>query len=220
VAVIVGAIASSAEQVWRWPGRTAGSRLRSNLEDTARHGLVGWVDVVADWVFAGRRGIDLAGRVRGNLMIALGVVVAALGGALSFLGDTTGHAVGLGFGVMIMFGGFLGAVAPTASAAVADARAGRPRPAAGVDPEAVTGSPVAVTVYTRRGCTLCETAEQLAAAEASRVVTVDIDADPHLQREYNLRVPVVVIAGRVVAEGVVRPGEIADALASTSRTGS
>lgn len=213
--VIVGALASSAEQVWRWPGRRAGERLRDALAERAREGR-GWVDAIADWVFVGRRGIDLAGRVRGNLLIALGVVVAALGGALSFLGDTTGHAVGLTLGVVIMYAGFRGAVAPTASAAAADARAGTPRAAAGVladrldtDPDR---RPPRVVVYTRAGCGLCRAAEELALAEAKDVVLVDIDADPALQRRYNVRVPVVTVDDREVAEGHVTEGEIAAAV--------
>lgn len=213
VVVIVGALASSAEQVWRWPGRRAARVLRDSLGERAR---TAWVDALADWVFAGRRGIDLAGRVRGNLLIALGVVVAALGGALSFLGDTAGHAVGLTIGVIIMYGGFRGAVAAPAAAAVADARAGNPRPAPGVPPDRLDPEPdrrpPRVVVYTRDGCGLCRTAEELAASEARDVVLVDIDADPVLQRRYHVRVPVVTVDGREVAEGHVAPGEIAAAV--------
>ena len=216
LAVIVGAIASSAEQVWRWPDRTAGESLRQHLGQTARSGLVGWVDVVADWVFAGRRGIDLAGRVRGNLLIAFGVLIAAAGGVFSFLGDTTGHAVGLSLGVIIMFAGFLGAVAPAASAAAAAARVGAVGdPASGLRASAAT----MVTVYTRQGCSLCETAERLAAAEATSVILVDIDADANLQDRFGTRVPVIEVAGTIVAEGVVQPGDIAAAVASSSGVG-
>ncbi|MDX1510730.1 MAG: glutaredoxin family protein [Nitriliruptorales bacterium] len=216
LAVIVGAIASSAEQVWRWPDRSAGESLREHLGQTARRGLVGWVDVVADWVFAGRRGIDLAGRVRGNLLIALGVLVAAAGGIFSFLGDTTGHAVGLSLGVIIMFAGFLGAVAPAASAAAA---AVRQEAAGGAWAEDPTVGTTSVTVYTRRGCSLCEAAERLAATEADTVILVDVDEDPLLQDRFGTRVPVIEVAGSIVAEGVVQPGDIASALASSGRVG-
>ncbi len=71
------------------------------------------------------------------------------------------------------------------------------------------GRPV-VTVYTRRGCGLCATAEDLARREGRRaeVVLVDVDDDPVLQRRYHVRVPVVVVDGREVAEVVVAPGTI------------
>ena len=216
LAVIVGAIASSAEQVWRWPDRAAGESLREHLVRTARSGLVGWVDVVADWVFAGRRGIDLAGRVRGNLLIALGVLVAAAGGVFSFLGDTTGHAVGLSLGVIIMFGGFLGAVSPSASAAAAAAR--QPGSAA-PPPGRQEGVAVTVTVYTRQGCTLCATAERLAAAEADEVTLIDVDADPALRDRFGTRVPVIEVDGTIVAEGVVQSGDIAAAIAASRSLG-
>ena len=71
-----------------------------------------------------------------------------------------------------------------------------------------------VRVYTREGCGLCRRAEALARAEAGRatVELVDVDADPDLQRAYNVRVPVVEVDGEVVAEAHVPPGTVRDAL--------
>jgi Glutaredoxin-like domain (DUF836) len=56
-----------------------------------------------------------------------------------------------------------------------------------------------VTLYTRVGCHLCETAEAVLAAE--RAVTpflldvVDVDTDPELVSRYGVRVPVVAVDG-------------------------
>lgn len=76
-----------------------------------------------------------------------------------------------------------------------------------------------VTVYTRAGCGLCATAEELVAREASRaeVVLVDIDGDPDLQRTYNVRVPVVAVDGVEVAEVVVHPGDVRAAVRAARR---
>ena len=67
-----------------------------------------------------------------------------------------------------------------------------------------------VVVYTRQGCGLCRTAEELVAAEArgADVRLVDVDTDPELQRRYHVRVPVVTVDGAIVAEGLVAPGAI------------
>jgi len=58
-------------------------------------------------------------------------------------------------------------------------------------------------LYTRRGCHLCEAAEDMVAAHAraAAVEILDIDADPDLQRLYGLRVPVLTADGMVVMEG-------------------
>ena len=57
---------------------------------------------------------------------------------------------------------------------------------------------VTVTLYTRRGCHLCEHAKE--AILASKVAgftieEVDIDADPDLRERYTNDVPVVAVAG-------------------------
>ena len=59
-----------------------------------------------------------------------------------------------------------------------------------------------VTLYTRRGCHLCDGAkEAIAAARARRAFDyeeLDIDSDPDLLRLYNEEVPVIAIDGRKV----------------------
>jgi glutaredoxin len=76
-----------------------------------------------------------------------------------------------------------------------------------------------VVVYTREGCGLCRTAEELVAHEADRaeVRLVDVDRDEDLLRRYHVRVPVVVVDGREVAEGQVAPGTVRRALRRARR---
>jgi glutaredoxin len=56
-----------------------------------------------------------------------------------------------------------------------------------------------VTLYTRRGCHLCETAEAVLRAERASLAftldVVDVDTDPELVRRYGVRVPVVAVDG-------------------------
>ena len=72
-----------------------------------------------------------------------------------------------------------------------------------------------VTVYTRAGCHLCERAEadvrHLARGRAD-VELVDVDADPSLTERYTVRVPVVEVDGREVAEFEVDPAVLLAAL--------
>lgn len=58
-------------------------------------------------------------------------------------------------------------------------------------------------LYTRRGCHLCEEAEDLLAAHAPAggVELVDVDTEPALQQRYGNRVPVLTADGAVVLEG-------------------
>ena len=57
-----------------------------------------------------------------------------------------------------------------------------------------------VTLYTRRGCHLCDEVKAALTRARSRAEftlrEVDIDSDPKLQAEYNDQVPVVAIDGR------------------------
>lgn len=71
-----------------------------------------------------------------------------------------------------------------------------------------------VEVFTRERCGLCATAEEIVRDEAGRaeVRFIDIDTDEELVRRYHIRVPVVVVDGREVAEGRVEPGDIRTAL--------
>lgn len=77
-----------------------------------------------------------------------------------------------------------------------------------------------VEVYTRAGCHLCEVAEELVRVEAARAELrlIDIDDDDELLKRYQVRVPVVVVDGREVAEGRVEPGQVRDALKRARRS--
>ena len=74
-----------------------------------------------------------------------------------------------------------------------------------------------VTLYTRRGCHLCDEAKQ--AIDSARRRTpfdyeeLDIDADPDLQRLYNEEVPVIAIDGRKAFKYRVTAGELSRKLA-------
>ena len=61
-------------------------------------------------------------------------------------------------------------------------------------------TPPAVILYSRRDCHLCEQAAQqlraLSPAFGLALRTIDVDADPALQRRYGDRVPVVALRGR------------------------
>lgn len=73
---------------------------------------------------------------------------------------------------------------------------------------------VLVEIYTRANCGLCERAEELVRVEAptAEVRLIDIDADPGLLRRYHIRVPVIVVDGREVAEGQVAEGSVVRAV--------
>ena len=64
----------------------------------------------------------------------------------------------------------------------------------------MTDAPPRLTLLTRDGCHLCQTAAETLTrigAEAGLVPeTVDVDADPGLQAEYGDRVPVVLLDGQ------------------------
>ncbi len=53
-----------------------------------------------------------------------------------------------------------------------------------------------VTLFTRRGCHLCDDAAALLVKHGLTPLEVDIDTDPELRKRYNECVPVVVIDGR------------------------
>lgn len=62
-------------------------------------------------------------------------------------------------------------------------------------------SPVDVELVTRRGCHLCDDA--LAALHELGIEPrlSDVDSDAELSRLYDFRVPVILLEGRVIAEG-------------------
>jgi glutaredoxin len=81
--------------------------------------------------------------------------------------------------------------------------------------------PLEVTLYTRRGCHLCDEAKsQIAPVLAefgARLREVDIDADPKLRELYNLDVPVIFLADRKIAKHRVDPGHFRRQLAEARR---
>ncbi|MFM7412985.1 MAG: glutaredoxin family protein [Planctomycetota bacterium] len=56
-------------------------------------------------------------------------------------------------------------------------------------------------LYTRRGCHLCEEAEDLLAVWRVKVELVDVDSDAAALAAYGARVPVLVRDGTVALEG-------------------
>jgi glutaredoxin len=60
---------------------------------------------------------------------------------------------------------------------------------------------VDVVLVTRQGCHLCDQALGLLQALSLHPEVLDVDADDELYRLYDFRVPVVLVDGRVVAEG-------------------
>jgi hypothetical protein len=73
-------------------------------------------------------------------------------------------------------------------------------------------APLAVELLTRQGCGLCDKAQAALDAVARdlplEVTPVDIDADPALLREFDWRVPVVRLDGRVLCEGLVTEADL------------
>jgi hypothetical protein len=77
-------------------------------------------------------------------------------------------------------------------------------------------APLRVELLTRQGCGLCDKALE-ALGEVAREVplevrAVDVDQDAELLREFDWRVPVVRVEGRVVCEGLVRAADLREAL--------
>ena len=82
---------------------------------------VGTLVVLAGTVWSGlrarRSGPAARARFRGTLVIALGVAIAATGGALTFLSEVTSQAATLALGVTVMYAGFVLASRPPREAA-------------------------------------------------------------------------------------------------------
>ncbi len=75
------------------------------------------------------RGRRMPHLVVGNLLIALGVLVAALGGLFARFGDTASHAIGFAVGVTIMYAGFSRTIRPLTPPGVAEVAQQRSKPA-------------------------------------------------------------------------------------------
>lgn len=83
-------------------------------------------------------------------------------------------------------------------------------------------APLPVEFLTRQGCGLCEKAFSLLAVLAAEhrleVTSVDIDGDPALLREFDWRVPVVRVGGRVLCEGLITEADLRVALVPLAGT--
>jgi glutaredoxin len=73
---------------------------------------------------------------------------------------------------------------------------------------------MAILLYTRRGCHLCEAAEDMLAGQPADVRLIDVDRDVAALARYDLRVPVLEIDGRVALEGRFDELALAAALAA------
>jgi glutaredoxin len=73
-----------------------------------------------------------------------------------------------------------------------------------------------VVMYSRPGCGLCDEARAVILAERRRTPfafrELDVSGDDALEREYGIRIPVVLIDGIERFEVRVEPGALADAL--------
>ncbi|MFM8734700.1 MAG: glutaredoxin family protein [Pirellulales bacterium] len=74
-------------------------------------------------------------------------------------------------------------------------------------------------LFTRRGCHLCEQAEDLLAVHRVEAALVDVDADATARERYGLRVPVLELDGLVVAEGRIDDRAVATLAAAVTGRG-
>lgn len=74
-----------------------------------------------------------------------------------------------------------------------------------------------VELLTRPGCHLCEEALTLLRRLGVEPRLRDLDQEPGLRALYQLRVPVVLVGGRVVGEGRLDPVALGRALAGVGK---
>ncbi|HEY1420478.1 MAG TPA: glutaredoxin family protein [Candidatus Dormibacteraeota bacterium] len=74
-----------------------------------------------------------------------------------------------------------------------------------------------LVLVTRRGCHLCDDALALLQDLGTRPRIADIDTDGRLFDLYDWRVPVVMLDGRVIAEGLITRDQLAGALGLEKR---
>jgi glutaredoxin len=67
---------------------------------------------------------------------------------------------------------------------------------------------VRLALVTRQGCHLCDEALSLLRSLGHDPELVDVDADERLHDLYDWRVPVLLLDGRVVAEGRITPPQL------------
>jgi glutaredoxin len=75
---------------------------------------------------------------------------------------------------------------------------------------------MAIVLYSRRGCHLCEQAEEWLGWHAPGAVTVHVDAAADLAHRYGTRVPVIEIDDRIALEGRFDEAALVRALAGVS----
>lgn len=76
---------------------------------------------------------------------------------------------------------------------------------------------IAITIYSRPGCHLCEDMKALVArvaGETATIAEVDITSDPALEERYGLEIPVLMIDGRKVAKYRIDEAALQRALAA------
>ena len=73
--------------------------------------------------------------------------------------------------------------------------------------QAVTMNDVAL--FSRKGCHLCERAEDLVTVYFPGCPVLDVDADERYRQLYGMRVPVLVVGGEVVLEGQFEEMDVA-----------
>lgn len=69
-----------------------------------------------------------------------------------------------------------------------------------------------LVLVTRQGCHLCDNALSLLRELGLAPELADVDADERLHATYDWRVPVILLEGRVVAEGAVTLNQLKSAL--------
>jgi predicted thioredoxin/glutaredoxin len=72
--------------------------------------------------------------------------------------------------------------------------------------------PPVIVFVTRQGCHLCDEALALLRGLGYEPEVADVDSDDRLHDLYDWRVPVVLLDGRIVAEGKIERGPLERAL--------
>lgn len=83
---------------------------------------------------------------------------------------------------------------------------------------------IALTIYTRPGCHLCDEMKQVVRRVAQTgderisIDEVDISGDPDLESRYGLEIPVLLVEGRKVAKYRISEDALRRALAASRAT--
>lgn len=82
----------------------------------------------------------------------------------------------------------------------------------------MSANPRFLEFITKPGCHLCDEALPIVRREASlygwSIIELSVLDDDELMADYGLRIPVVLLNGESVAEGIIEPGEVETVLAS------